>query len=175
MKKCIKYFLVMFGLMIGFIVNANAVQAATLNMNNSDYWYYRANGDGSNEHSWHFTLYEVDGEVAYCIEPNIPEGTSYSQGSWEQTGLPNSIKERILLIGYYGYTYPGHQTIEFRQHQGTTDFKKISMWAKFCIKLVEWSLNNRLECKINKIEDIPFLNKTEKAYFARRANELSNL
>ncbi|MBQ3414470.1 MAG: Cys-Gln thioester bond-forming surface protein [Clostridia bacterium] len=114
MKKCIKYFLVMFGLMIGFIVNANAVQAATLNMNNSDYWYYRANGDGSNEHSWHFTLYEVDGEVAYCIEPNIPEGTSYSQGSWEQTGLPNSIKERILLIGYYGYTYPGHQTIEFR-------------------------------------------------------------
>lgn len=114
MKKCAKYFLVMLGLMIGFIVNANAVQAATLNMNYSDYWYYRAHGDGSDAHSWHWTLYEVDGEVAYCIEPNIPEGTSYTQGTWEQTGLPNSIKERILLIGYYGYTYPGHQSLEYR-------------------------------------------------------------
>ena len=114
MKKCAKCFLVMLGLMIGFIVNANAVQAASLSMNHSDYWYYRSHGDGSNAHSWHWTLYEVDGEVAYCIEPNIPEGTTYTQGTWEQTGLPNSIKERILLIGYYGYTYPGHQTLEYR-------------------------------------------------------------
>ena len=114
MKKCAKYFLVMLGLMIGFTVNAHAVQAATLNMNYSDYWYYRAHGDGSDAHSWHYTLYEVDGEVAYCIEPNVPEGKTYSQGSWEQTGLPNSIKERVLLIGYYGYTYPGHQSLEYR-------------------------------------------------------------
>ena len=28
--------------------------------------------------------------------------------------MSNSIKERILLIGYYGYTYPGHQTLEYR-------------------------------------------------------------
>ena len=114
MRKFTKYFLVMLGLMIGFMVNANSVQAATLNMNYSDYWYYRAHADGSDAHSWHWTLYEVDGQVAYCIEPNVPEGTTYSQGTWEQTGLPNSIKERILLIGYYGYTYPGHQTLQYR-------------------------------------------------------------
>ena len=114
MKKCVKYFLVMLGLLIGFTVNANAVQAATLSMNYSDYWYDRAKADGSDHHSWHWTLYDVDGEVAYCIEPNIPEGKTYTQGTWEQTGLPNSIKERILLIGYYGYTYPGHQTLEYR-------------------------------------------------------------
>jgi LPXTG-motif cell wall-anchored protein len=104
----------MLGLLVGFVVNANAVQAATLSMNYSDYWYDRAQGDGSDRHSWHWTLYEVDGEVAYCIQPNVPEGTTYSQGTWEQTGLSNSIKERITLIGYYGYTYPGHQTLKYR-------------------------------------------------------------
>lgn len=114
MKKCAKYFLVMLGLMIGFIVNANAVQAATLSYTNSDYWYNRAKGDGSDHHSWYWRPYEMDGKVAYCIEPNVKEGTTYSQGSWEATGLPNSIKERLLLIGYYGYTYPGHQTMQYR-------------------------------------------------------------
>jgi hypothetical protein len=114
MKKISKCFLVMLGLLVGFVVNANAVQAATLSMNYSDYWYDRAQGDGSDRHSWHWTLYEVDGEVAYCIQPNVPEGTTYSQGTWEQTGLSNSIKERITLIGYYGYTYPGHQTLKYR-------------------------------------------------------------
>ena len=114
MKKITKCFLLVLGLMIGFLASTSSVYAASLDMNYSDYWYYRAKADGSDAHSWHFTLYDVDGEVAYCIQPNIPEGKTYSQGTWEQTGLPNSIKERILLIGYYGYTYPGHQSLEYR-------------------------------------------------------------
>ena len=84
MKRIAKYFLVTLGLLIGFTVNAHSVQAATLNQSYSDYWYYRANGDGSNAHSWHYTLYEVDGETAYCIEPNVEEGTYYT--------LPNGAK-----------------------------------------------------------------------------------
>jgi len=114
MKKLTRCFLLMLGLIVGFAVNSTSVQAATLNMNYSDYWYNRAYADGSNHHSWHYTLYEVDGEVAYCIQPDVPEGVSYGQGSWEDTGLPNSIKEKILLTAYYGYTYPGHQTLKYR-------------------------------------------------------------
>ena len=114
MKKFTTTLLLAIGLLVGFTVNAQAVNAATLNMSYSDYWYDRAKADGSEHHSWHFTLYDMDGEVAYCIQPNVKEGTHYNQGSWEDTGLPNSIKERILLIGYYGYTYPGHQTLQFR-------------------------------------------------------------
>ena len=114
MKKFTTTLLLAIGLLVGFTVNAQAVSAATLNMSYSDYWYDRAKADGSEHHSWHFTLYDMDGEVAYCIQPNVKEGTHYNQGSWEDTGLPNSIKERILLIGYYGYTYPGHQTLQFR-------------------------------------------------------------
>lgn len=61
-----------------------------------------------------------------------------------------------------------HQTIEFRQHQGTTNFEKISMWVNFCTKLVAWSKDNVLTGR-TEIENIPFLNAKEKAYFKARA------
>ena len=65
--------------------------------------------------------------------------------------------------------YDRHRTIEFRQHQGTTDYEKISKWVMFLAKLVEYSFKN--ECPTcTTIEEIPFLNDEEKAYFtARRA------
>ena len=61
-----------------------------------------------------------------------------------------------------------HGTIEFRQHGGTTDYDKISHWAKFCIKLVAWSADNRLKSDIDTIDGIPFLTDEEKAYFKGR-------
>ena len=45
-----------------------------------------------------------------------------------------------------------HKTIEFRQHQGSTNFTKISHWVKFLGKLVEWSRSNRLTERIDRIE-----------------------
>lgn len=65
-----------------------------------------------------------------------------------------------------------HKTIEFRQHQGTTDFKKISMWVNFCAKLVAWSKKNRLTREIANIDEIPFINATEKKFFNRRREAL---
>lgn len=64
MKKFTTTLLLAIGLLVGFTVNAQAVNAATLNMSYSDYWYDRAKADGSEHHSWHFTLYDMDGEVA---------------------------------------------------------------------------------------------------------------
>ena len=64
--------------------------------------------------------------------------------------------------------YTAHKTIEFRQHQGTTNFTKISNWVKFLGKLVEFSKTNRLTENINRIEDIPFLTESEKNYFIGR-------
>ncbi len=66
-----------------------------------------------------------------------------------------------------------HQTIEFRQHSGTTNFEKIQMWAKFCLKLVAWSADHRLTADVRTINDIPFLTKAEKDWFTNRANTLS--
>lgn len=64
--------------------------------------------------------------------------------------------------------YASHTTIEFRQHQGTTNFTKISNWVKFLGKLVEFSKTNRLASRIDRIEDIPFLTESEKSYFIDR-------
>lgn len=114
MKKITKFMLLAITLFIGFIFKANAVSAATLVKEKTQYFYYRVQADGTDAHSLSWKYYTIDGEVAYCIEPNIQDGVTYSQGSYEQTGLPDSIKERLLLIGYYGYTYPGHQTDQYR-------------------------------------------------------------
>lgn len=113
MNKVSKALVLTLGLLVGFTVKANTVNAATLNYDKSGYWYQRQDADGS-FHSWYQENYYVDGQVAYCIEPGVPEGNPLNEASWEATGLPNSIKERILLVGYYGYTYPGHQTMEYR-------------------------------------------------------------
>ena len=70
-------------------------------------------------------------------------------------------------------SYHRHKTIEFRQHQGSTDFEKISNWVNFCAKLVAWSRKNVLASEVISIDDIPFLTKKEKTYFKRRAEILN--
>ena len=65
-----------------------------------------------------------------------------------------------------------HGTIEFRQHQGSTDFEKISNWVRFCAKLVEWSAKNVLNYEVSSIDAIPFITESEKAFFKSRAEAL---
>lgn len=64
--------------------------------------------------------------------------------------------------------YERHQTIEFRQHQGTTDYEKISNWVKFCIALVDFSKSHRLAHKVTNIDDVKFLDDDVKAFFKSR-------
>ena len=115
MKKKSKYLLMFIGVFfISMICGIQNVFASTLIMDFTGYWYERSD-NGNNYSSWKLQNYLVDGNVAYCIEPGIPEGTNqYIQGSWENAGLSNSIKERVLLLSYYGYQYNGHQTQKFR-------------------------------------------------------------
>ncbi len=65
-----------------------------------------------------------------------------------------------------------HNTIEFRQHQGSTNYEKISAWIKFCTKLVEWSRAHVLNSPISSVDDMEFLNDAEKAYFKGRIDQL---
>ena len=69
-------------------------------------------------------------------------------------------------------SYSRHRTIEFRQHQGSTDFEKISNWVNFCAKLVAWSKKNVLQAEITSIDEIPFLTAKEKSFFKQRAEIL---
>ena len=70
-------------------------------------------------------------------------------------------------------SYARHQTIEFRQHQGSTAFEKISNWVNFCAKLVAWSKKNVLNSEVTSIDEIPFLTKKEKSFFKSRAEVLA--
>ena len=70
-------------------------------------------------------------------------------------------------------SYERHKTIEFRQHQGSTDFEKISNWVNFCAKLVAWSKKNVLSSEVNSIDEIPFLTAKEKSFFKSRAEVLA--
>lgn len=69
-------------------------------------------------------------------------------------------------------SYSRHRTIEFRQHQGSTDFEKISNWVNFCAKLVAWSKKNVLQTEVTSIDEIPFLTTKEKSFFKQRAEIL---
>lgn len=68
--------------------------------------------------------------------------------------------------------YDRHQTIEFRQHSGTTDYTKISMWIMFLARLVEYSVKNEIT-SCNSIDEIPFLNAEQKQYYNDRRDSLN--
>ena len=72
-------------------------------------------------------------------------------------------------------SFTRHHTIEFRQHQGTIDYEKISNWARFCIKLVHWSADHRLNAPVRSIDDVPFLTDDEKSFFKDRANAFAGM
>lgn len=114
MNKIGKCFALMFGLLLAFTLKAQAVNAATLDFDFTGYFYERFDQNGNNYSSWRLEDYRVDGETAYCIEPGIPEGNPMFPADWSATGLSNEVKERVLLIGYYGQTYPGHNTIKYK-------------------------------------------------------------
>lgn len=89
----------------------------------------------------------------------------------------NSVDDIVRFFGsrYFkinAEAYNRHHTIEFRQHSGTVDFKKISMWLSFLKKLITYSKNHTVE-NCTTIEDVPFLSKTEKDYFRQRINQLA--
>lgn len=114
MKKNLKRCLLTVALVLGAFVGVQNVSAATLDYDWTGIWYERQDQYGGNHSSWKLEDYRVDGQTAFCIEPGVPEGNPMYQADWSATGLSNDIKERVLLIGYYGYTYPGHQTLQYR-------------------------------------------------------------
>ena len=107
----------------------------------------------SDRHSWNWRLYDIDGNVAYCIEPNVTEGTYYSQGTWSDTGLSDAIKERVLLTAYYGYSYPNHQTIKYRAAtQGIIWDTIIGSGSHTTFSTARWSAGTALDISAEQAE-----------------------
>ncbi|MDO5568571.1 MAG: SpaA isopeptide-forming pilin-related protein [bacterium] len=113
-NKLLKYLFAV-GTFVVSIIGMTQVSALTNNLTqvNSPYFYNR-DSSSMGYASWYWKEYSFGNRVAYCIEPSVPEGTSYNVGDWSNTGLSNDIKERIYLLAYYGYEYPGHQTLKYK-------------------------------------------------------------
>jgi hypothetical protein len=98
---------------------------------------------------------------------------AYSLQRYDYDGC-NTVSDIAAIMNFDRYhkvnpmAYDRHRTVEFRQHQGSVDYTKISMWAKFCCKLVEWSKSHVLKAGVETVNDIPFLDSEEKAFFAGR-------
>lgn len=65
-----------------------------------------------------------------------------------------------------------HNTIEFRQHSGTTEYAKISNWIEFLKGLIEYSKSHRIE-NVTCVNDIPFIKHQAKAFFNHRVEEIA--
>ena len=116
MKKNKLYKPLVFLLMaISMLLGTKTVQASTekLTLTYSD--WFRSYTAGGVYSSWYLVDYSFNGRTAYCIEPEIENGTYYQTTSdFSITNYTNEQKERALLIAYYGYDFPGHQTRAYR-------------------------------------------------------------
>lgn len=56
-----------------------------------------------------------NGILVYCIEPDrVINHTVYnSTNNWSITGYSEDVKKQMELISYYGYEYPGHNTVRY--------------------------------------------------------------
>lgn len=119
------------------------------------------------------TFMPASRRCAYYAQPLSNSHFTNIEASSNHNEIACRIGNRYLVVNPMSYTR--HKTIEFRQHSGTIEFEKIHMWVRFCVKLVEWSKNNRLTNEIAEINEIPFMNDLEKEYFTSRKQKLSRV
>ena len=65
-----------------------------------------------------------------------------------------------------------HQTIEFRQHSGTVEFKKIKMWVRFLAAFVQYSMNND-QPAVSSVEELTWLPKEVVNFYKARIAALA--
>lgn len=92
------------------------VSTATLVEGPIDDVYYTRRGGGKPYMSAQYHTYTMDGKTVYCIEPGIDITVHDYNGQigWTNSPYSDEINQKIQLYGYYGYDYPGHNTLRYR-------------------------------------------------------------
>jgi len=86
----------------------------TFTFNNLYDYYYEIEGGGMYLSNY-TTMFMANGKVAYCIEPGVDVTTSIydSNTDFSKTNLNNEQINKLELLGYFGYDYPGHNTVKY--------------------------------------------------------------
>ena len=116
MKSKYKFALMFFVSAFFMLLGCVNVSAATLVEGPIDDVYYTRRGGGKPYMSAQYHTYTMDGKTVYCIEPgiNITVHDYNGQIGWTNSPYSDEVNQKIQLYGYYGYDYPGHNTLRYR-------------------------------------------------------------
>lgn len=108
-----KLTLLLFSSLVVFAFTSS-VKAEKITYKKIDGVYYNQLVDGKWQSNY-VTMFYLDNALAYCIEPGVAINTSEYNSSkdWSQTSFTKAQQEQLEKIGYYGYEYPGHQTVSY--------------------------------------------------------------
>ena len=116
-----------------------------------------------------------NGTLAYCIEPyvGINVNTYSSTNDWSITGYSNDVKRQMELISYYGYEYPGHNTLNYYLATQELIWLFNDDYVKFMDDYSEdGSLGNQINTENEKAEILRLVNNHNKLpVFANMWNE----
>lgn len=153
MKKILYVLFIISSIFMMTFIKTEKVYAVEIKKEASGWYYERAKKDGSENYSGPLQNYSLSGEVAYCIEPTVSDNGSVSLSTWAKTGLSDNIKERVLLIGYYGYTYPGHKTKKYRAATQCMIWEAIMGSGSWCkINTKHWSAGSNIDLSAERKE-----------------------
>lgn len=107
-----KFILVLLSLLSIFIFNNN-VNALSIDKEETGYYYYRYQPDGTKFSDKAYNYY-VNNKFVYCIEPGRTVGTEYSIGSESDLNLDEETLFKVRLAAFYGYGYDNHFTQEYK-------------------------------------------------------------
>ena len=153
MKKILYSLFIISSIFMMAFINTEKVYAVEIKKEASGWYYERAKKDGSQNYSGTLQNYSLAGEVAYCIEPTVSDNGSVTLSDWAHSGLSDSIKERVLLIAYYGYTYPGHKTKKYRAATQCMIWEEIMGSGSWChINTKHWSAGTNIDLSAERKE-----------------------
>lgn len=101
-----------------------SVSASTLKKTDHDI-YYVWQGGGKPYMSERYMTFEMDGIIAYCIEPGVGV-KSYDYKEMNELPFAKETLEKIKLYAYYGYTYKNHNTLKYRMATQALIWEEIS-------------------------------------------------
>lgn len=81
-------------------------------------------------------------------------------------GYSHYTNDRYYVVNYAAYHH--HKTLEFRQHNGTVDFRKIQTWIKDKMELITWSRGHRLEGSTDDVEAMAWQSQDTRLNFVVR-------
>ena len=139
--------------------------------------YYARKGGTLPYKSSQFSVYKFGENIAYCIEPSKNITTFNYKSTDDNINLPLSdeVKEKIMLIGYYGREYPGHDNVRYSMAAQAliwelTGYDTVTFWTALNEKGMEIDVSkerNEILDLIRHHNDLPDLDREAFGYLKR--------